>query len=138
LSLASLLLAVAIFSSVLGIDDSWLLAFKTTMSFAFPVWLVNLPFLFLFKNVGRHRGWIIPAFGAFIGPACLMLWYSILVHRGDDNWPNLWRGDPENGGGLLGLFLIFAFLVGLGTNLFYWLAVNLQKTTRNTPHIARG
>jgi hypothetical protein len=128
-----MLLAVAIFSVVLGRLGSWLFIFKITLIFALPVWLINLLFLFLFKNVDRHHGWIVPVIGALIGPVCLTLWCGILVLRGD-NWLSLWNGDPEAGG--LESSLLFASLIGLGTNSFYAAALILHKrlTVPGAPH----
>ena len=94
LSFFSMLLAVAIFSGLLGSMGSWLFVFNVTMIFALPVWLIDLPFLFLFKNVDRRHRWIVPALGALIGPVCLILWCGILVLRGN-NWPSIWNGDRE-------------------------------------------
>ena len=54
LSFCSLLLAVAIFCFWLGSTGSWLFIFKFTMFFALPVWLINLPVLFLFSRASRH------------------------------------------------------------------------------------
>ncbi len=133
LSFCSMLLAVAIFSLVLGKLGAWLFIFKITLLFALPVWLINLPFLFLLKNVDRHHRWIVPALGAFIGPVSLILWCGILVLRGS-NWLSLWNGDPEAGG--LESALIFASLIGLGTNSFYTVALILRKrhTVSSAPH----
>jgi hypothetical protein len=80
--------------------------------------------LFLFKNAGRHQKWIVPAFGALIGPVCLTVWCGILVLRGD-NWLSLWHGDPEAGG--LESWLIFASLIGLMTNSLYMVVLILRK-----------
>jgi hypothetical protein len=124
LSFCSLLLAVAIFSGILGSLDSWLFVFKVAMIFALPVWLINLPFLFLLKNVGRHHRWIVPALGGLIGPVCLTLWCAILV-LGGSNWASIWNGDPEAGG--LESALIFASLIGLSTNSFYAVALPIFK-----------
>ncbi len=124
LSFCSLHLAVAIFSGVLGSLGSWLFVFKVTMIFALPVWLINLPILFLFKNIDRHHRWTIPALGGLIGPVCLMLWCGILV-LGGSNWASIWNGDPETGG--LGSGLIFASLIGLATNSFYTVALPIFK-----------
>lgn len=122
LSFCSLLLAVAIFCCWVGSAGSWSFIFKITMIFALPVWLINLPILFLLKNVGRHSKWIVPAVGGLIGPVCLTLWCGILVLRGG-NWASIWNGDPEAGG--LGSALIFASLIGLATNSFYTVALIL-------------
>ncbi len=103
---------------------SGLFIFKVTMILALPVWLINLPFLFLLKNVDRHHRWIVPALGGFIGPACLTLWCAILVLRGS-NWASIWNGDPEAGG--LGSSLIFASLIGLATNSFYTVALIFRR-----------
>ncbi len=131
-SFCSLLMAVGIFSVILGAVGSWLLIFKVAMFFALPVWLINLPILFLFRKA-TCQGWIVPALGGFIGPACLTLWCAILVLRGS-NWANLWNGDSEAGG--LGSSLIFAFLIGLGTNTFYMLALRIfeRQIDRKDPH----
>jgi len=133
LSFCSLLLAVGIFSIWLGSMESWQFIFRVAMIFAFPVWLINLPFLLLLKNVDRHHGWVVPALGALIGPACLTLWCAILVLRGN-TWASLWQGDPEAGG--LESALIFASLIGLSTNSFYTVALILRKRFRvnSSPH----
>ena len=133
LSFCSMLLAVALFSVMLGRLGSWLFVLKVTLLFALPVWLINLPILFLFKNVDRHHRWIVPALGGFIGPVCLTLWCGILVLRGS-NWPSIWNGDPEAGG--LESALIFASLIGLSINSFYTVALILRKrhTVHNAPH----
>ncbi len=133
LSLCSMLLAVAIFSLVLGRLESWPFIFEITMIFAFPVWIINISILLLLKNVGLHQRWIFPAIGVLIGPACLTLWCAILVLRGS-NWANLWNGDPGAGG--LESSLIFASLIGLCTNSFYTVALILRKrhTASSAPH----
>ena len=133
LSFCSMLLAVALFSVMLGRLGSWLFVLKVTLLFALPVWLINLPILFLFKNVDRHHRWIVPALGGIIGPVCLTLWCGILVLRGS-NWPSIWNGDPEAGG--LESALIFASLIGLSINSFYTVALILRKrhTVHNAPH----
>jgi hypothetical protein len=118
-----MLLAVAVFSLLLARMGSVLFVLKVTMIFALPVWLINLPFLFLFKNVDR-RGWIVPALGGLIGPVCLILWCSVLVLRGG-NWLSIWNGGPEAGG--LESALIFASLIGLSMNSFYTVALILRK-----------
>jgi hypothetical protein len=123
LSFCSLLLAVAIFSAILGKLESWLFIFKVTLLVALPVWTINLLILFLFKN-DRNDRWIVPALGALIGPVCLTLWSGVLVLRGS-NWLSIWNGDPEAGG--LKSWLICASLIGLGTNSFYTLALALRK-----------
>ena len=123
-SFCSLLLAIAIFTVWLGPVSAWPFIFKFTMFFALPVWLIDLPLLFLLKNVDRRRLWIIPALGALIGPLCLLLWCGILVLRGND-WLSLWSGDPEAFG--LGAMLFFASLIGLATNSFYTVALILRK-----------
>jgi hypothetical protein len=94
------------------------------MIFALPVWLINLPILFLFKNVDHRYGWIVPAIGGLIGPLCLTLWCCILVLRGGD-WLSLWKGDPEAGG--LESALIFSSLIGLATNSFYTVALIFRR-----------
>jgi hypothetical protein len=119
-----MLLAVALFCCWLGSAGSWPFIFKITMIFALPVWLINLPILFLFKNAGRHHHWIVPAVGGLIGPFCLTLWCCILVLRGND-WLSLWKGDPEAGG--LESALIFSSLIGLATNSFYTLALIFRR-----------
>jgi hypothetical protein len=124
LSFCSLLLAVTIFSAILGTRGSVPFIFGVAILFAFPVWLINLPILFLLKNVSRRYAWMVPALGALIGPVCLMLWCGMLVFRGS-NWSSLWNGDPEAGG--LGSALICASLIGLGTNSFYAVALRLLK-----------
>jgi hypothetical protein len=120
LSFFSMLLAVAIFSGILAPISAWPIIFNFTMVFALPVWLINLPFLFLLRNLDPHHKWMVPALGALIGPACLMLWCGILVFRGY-GWLALWNGDPE-AFGLLPM-LIFASLIGLGANAFYMLVL---------------
>lgn len=115
-----MLLAVGLFSGILAPMSAWLIIFNFTMVFALPVWLIDLAFLFLLKNLDRHRKWMVPALGAVIGPVCLMLWCGILVLRGND-WLSLWNGDPEAFG--LGPCLIFASLIGLATNTFYLFAL---------------
>jgi hypothetical protein len=119
-----MILAVAIFSVIVGNGGGSLFIMKITLIFALPVWLIDVPILFLLRNVGRHQRWIVPALGALIGPVCLTLWCGILVLRGD-NWLNLWHGDPEAGG--LESSLIFASLIGLGTNSFYTVALILRN-----------
>ena len=133
LSFCSLLLAVALFCCWVGSAGSWSFIFKITMIFALPVWLINLPILFLLKNVGRHSKWIVPALGGLIGPVCLTLWCGILVLRGG-NWASIWNGDPEAGG--LESALIFASLIGLATNSFYTVALILfeRLTAPHAPH----
>ncbi|MDR3754888.1 MAG: hypothetical protein P4K93_14960 [Terracidiphilus sp.] len=133
LSFCSLLLAVALFCCWLGSAGSWSFIFKITMIFALPVWLINLPVLFLLKNVGRHSKWIVPALGGLIGPVCVILWCGILVLRGGD-WASIWNGDPEAGG--LESALIFASLIGLATNSFYTVALILSQrlTAPHAPH----
>ena len=130
LSLASLLLAVAIFSLVLGRLESWPFIFEITMIFAFPVRIINISILLLLKNVGLHQRWIIPALGAAIGPVCLTLLCSIGALNGR-SWLRIWNGDPERGG--LGSMLICSFLVGLATNSFYTLALILHAQLAS-PH----
>ena len=124
LSFCSMLLAVGLFSGILAPISAWPIIFNFTMVFALPVWLIDLAFLFLLKNIDRRHGWMVPALGALIGPVCLMLWCGILVLRGYD-WLSLWNGDPEAFG--LGATLIFASLIGLGTNTLYLLALWIFK-----------
>lgn len=133
LSFCSLLLAVAIFSSWLGSMGSWLFIFKLTMFFALPVWLMNLPLLFLLSRARHLEVWIVPALGAFIGPLCLTLWFGIVVLKGSD-WASLLKSDPEGYG--LEPTLIFASLIGLGTNTFYTVALILRKRLKasRAPH----
>ncbi len=130
-----MLLAVAIFSVLLRRMGSALFVLKVTMIFAVPVWLINLPFLFLFKNVDRRHRWIVPALGGLIGPVCLTLWCGILVLRGS-NWPSIWNGDWEVGGLGSESALIFSSLIGLSTNSFYTVALILRKrlTVPHAPH----
>jgi hypothetical protein len=136
LSFCSLLLAVAIFCCWVGSAGSWSFIFKITMIFALPVWLINLPILFLLGRARRHQVWMVPALGGLIGPVCLTLWCGILVFRGNHwliQW-EVWKGDPEAGG--LGSAVIFASLIGLATNSFYMIALILFKrlTVRHAPH----
>lgn len=124
LSFGSMLLAVALFCCWIGPLEAWTLIFRITMIFALPVWLIDLPILFLLRKTGRHHNWIVPVLGALIGPLCLMLWCGILVLRGQD-WLSLWKGDPEALG--LGAMLILASLIGLATNSFYTVALILCR-----------
>lgn len=133
LSFCSLLLAVAIFSAICnrtGRLGPFLFISGVAILFALPVWLINLPILFLLKNMGQRQRWVVPALGAVIGPVCLILWCGILVLRGAD-WSNLWKGDEA--GGLEGA-LVSAFLVGLSTNTFYVLALRIWNRRTDSTH----
>ena len=128
--LCSLLVSVAVFSLLfsllpsVGLDiKAFLLFFRVTLMFAFPVWCLSVPFVIARKDAEERRIWTILFRGTLIGPVALALWCLFLQLRGFD--PGMiWRGDPLTGiGGSVGM--IFALIVGFLATSFYVFALKV-------------
>lgn len=115
--LGSLLLAVGIFSLLLGRGGAAGPIFQVTMIFALPVWCLCLPFVISFKDAEGRRIWTILVSGILVGPVAMGVWGMILQLRGDSP-ETVWGGDPLIGvGGLAAM--AYALLVGTLTTSFY-------------------
>ena len=85
--------------------------------FAFPGWLISLPFIFLFKDANGGKAWWILGIGTAIGPAFIRAWMlSIPGHQFN------WRSD----GGLIAVSVAIAFL----TSLLYVIAMRYFEHRR--------
>jgi hypothetical protein len=83
--------------------------------FAFPGWVLALPFVLLFKDADGWRAWTILAIGTAIGPAFLLTW-SLLASGGRTTW----RSD--------GSAVMTSLWIGSLTTVFY---VALLRRFRN-------
>ena len=83
--------------------------------FAFPGWVLALPFVLLFKDADGWRAWTILAIGTAIGPAFLLTW-SLLASGGRTTW----RSD--------GMAVMMSLWIGFLTTVFY---VALLRRFRN-------
>ena len=83
--------------------------------FAFPGWVLALPFVLLFKDADGWRAWTILAIGTAIVPAFLLTW-SLLASGGRTTW----RSD--------GMAVMMSLWIGFLTTVFY---VALLRRFRN-------
>jgi hypothetical protein len=136
----SLILAVSLFCVLFGLlpsvgGNSWVLTaivFRATMTFAFPVWCLCLPFVIAFKDAEKRRLWILLMGGTLIGPASMALWCLILQLRGGDPH-EIWHGDPLAGiGGIE--WMIFSLIVGFLTTSIYLVSLRALRRYSTFSH----
>lgn len=130
----SLILSVSLFGVffelLLNPRSSWAGAaipffFRITMTFAFPVWCLCLPFVIAFKDVQKRRLWILLLGGTLIGPVSLALWgLSLQLTGGDPH--TIWYGDPLAGIGGIACML-FALIVGFLTTSIYLASLRILR-----------
>jgi hypothetical protein len=121
----SLLLSATLFVLLFSVlfRASAILILRVTMTFAFPLWCLYLPFVIALKDAEERRIWITLLSGTLIGPASLALWGLMLQLRAGDPH-EIWYGDPLIGvGGFAAM--IFAFIVGFVTTSFYIIALRI-------------
>ena len=101
--------------------------FSIALIFALPVACLYLPLVITFSSAENSRPWAMLIVGALIGPIAMLLWYCILLLRGN-NAHGVWYGDPVIG--MLGsapAAMIFAFIVGTITTLIYLLLLRISS-----------
>ncbi|HSU61950.1 MAG TPA: hypothetical protein VLI55_21750 [Bryobacteraceae bacterium] len=148
--LGSLLVSVSLFSLSLSLlfsslsllfNGAWsfrvgavFAILRVTMTFAFPVWCLYLPFVLALRDAEGSRIWTILVSGILIGPAALALLGLILQLRGGN--PHLiWHGDPLLGvlGGIA-VMMFFAAIIGFLTTSFYVIALKLFYRRSTVTH----
>ncbi len=139
LSLGALLFASAILSLLSNLRISFrsfsfhfsfpsaVFVFRIIMRFAFPVWLLYLPFVIAFKDAKGPRCWAILTAGALFGPALFAFWGLILQLRGADPH-TIWLGNDLGFG--VGRSIPFAFALGFLTAAMYVIALRRARLHR--------
>jgi hypothetical protein len=89
--------------------------------FAFPGWLLALPFVLLIRDAEGFRAWLILVLGSAIGPAVLLTWTLLATHGTPVDW-------NANGSAVL-----MAFVIGLLTTLFYIALLKRFHGSRRKP-----
>jgi hypothetical protein len=85
------------------------------LMFAFPGWILALPFVLLFKDANGRRLWWILAIGTAIGPAFMLSW-CLHASGGRLNW-------QANGSAV-----VMSIWIGFFTTVFY--ALLLRRFTK--------
>jgi hypothetical protein len=99
--------------------------FRATITYAFPVWFLCLPFVIAFKDAEKQRFWILLLGGTLIGPVSMALWSLTLQVRGED--PHMvWYGDPLAGIGGFAC-MIFALIVGFLAISIYLVSLRMFR-----------
>ncbi len=121
------LLAVAVFSLILGPRGSVDVGLRIGLLFVLPICLLYLPLIIKLRDAEHRRIWIILTSGILIGPAVLFLWSLILILRGGSAHA-IWQGDPlvPSSAVLIG----FAAIVGLIMTSVY--ALSLKALHRSS------
>jgi hypothetical protein len=91
-----------------------------TLMYAFPSWLLSLPFVIALKNAEGRRGWVILLVGISIGPG-FVLFYFLIGHGGPLDWRTV------------GPFLIYASVVSFFATLIYLCTLKIDYRRRNQP-----
>jgi hypothetical protein len=89
--------------------------------FAFPGWILSLPFVIFFKSIDGWRIWAIMAIGTAIGPGFISIW-TLIASRGRV----VWRGN----GFALGMSLLISSIT---TGLYVLLLWRSQRKSLAAP-----
>jgi hypothetical protein len=90
-------------------------AWSVFLLFAFPGWVLALPFVILFENADGWRTWAILAIGTAIGPCFILTWTLI-----DSGGRIAWQGNS--------FAIVMSLLVGFLTTALYVLLLRSFKS----------
>jgi hypothetical protein len=94
-------------------------AWPVVLLFAFPGWILALPFVILFEDADGWRTWAILAIGTAIGP-CFILGWALIGAHGRIPWGQIkWERD--------GLALVLSLLISFLTTALYVLLLRRFK-----------
>lgn len=96
-------------------------AWPVFLLFAFPGWVLALPFVILFENADGWRTWAILAIGTAIGP-CFILTWTLIASGGRIAW--------QGNSFAIGMSLLVGFLI---TALYVLLLRSFKSKPLATP-----